>query len=147
MPATLFVYTDFVGAPLGVSWEQIEEMQHSGIIDIQSHSKSHASLVIPADDELNFTEEIRHQIHYPRALIERKLHKHADIFSYPYGDSSDHAIDELAAQGIRMSVTVQQGGNPAFVNPYLLKRTMIYSDDSIETFADKLSVFHSEELQ
>lgn len=147
MPATLFVYTDFVGAPLAVSWEQVEAMQRSGLIDIQSHSKSHTSLVTPADETVNFTEAIRHQIHYPKTVIERKLNKPSDIFSYPYGDSSDQAIEELAAQGITMSVTVQQGGNPAFANPYLLKRTMIYADDSMKTFADKLDVFHAEDFQ
>ncbi|WP_181388385.1 polysaccharide deacetylase family protein [Vibrio albus] len=147
VPATLFVYTDFIGATLGLRWDELKEMQQSGFVDIQSHSKSHTSLAVPPEQDINFAEEIRHQIRYPRALINQKLHKDSVIFSYPYGDSSDHAIEELVEQGIKMSVTVQQGGNPAFANPYLLKRTMIYADDTIDTFAEKLDVFHQEDLK
>jgi peptidoglycan/xylan/chitin deacetylase (PgdA/CDA1 family) len=34
-PATLFVYTDFIGAGDGLSWNQLAELQASGLVDIR----------------------------------------------------------------------------------------------------------------
>ena len=64
-----------------------------------------------------------------------------DLFSYPYGDSSDTAVALLKEQGVRMAVTVRRGGNPSFADPYMLQRTMIYADDNLASFKRKLQVF------
>ena len=145
-PATLFVYTDFIGAPMAINWKQTKEMSASGLIDIQSHSKSHASLVTPEkpESEAEFIQRIKREIQYPKAILERKLNKKIDLFSYPYGDSSDDAIYLLKERKIRMAVTVQHGGNPSFSNPLLLHRAMVYADDTIESFRNKLTTFHQE---
>lgn len=38
--ATLFIYTDFVGARLGLSWEELRQLAREGF-DVQAHSKTH----------------------------------------------------------------------------------------------------------
>ena len=45
-PATVFLYSDFVGAGDALTWAQMKEMTQSGLIDIQPHSKSHANLTL-----------------------------------------------------------------------------------------------------
>ncbi|WED22961.1 polysaccharide deacetylase family protein [Vibrio sp. JC009] len=145
--ATLFLYTDFIEAPHAVTWKQVAEMQQSGVIDMQSHSKSHASVAVPLDPEIDLTKQTLEEVKYPAALIKRKTGNKPDIFSFPYGDSNDETINILYQQGVKMAVTVQQGGNPSFANPYLLKRTMIYADDNMASFVEKLKVFRREKLQ
>ena len=149
IPVTLFVYTDFVGAPMAINWNEAKEMNDSGLVDIQSHSKSHASLVIPeeSEPEREFLQRITHEVHYPKAMVERKIGNKVTLFSYPYGDSSDTAMALLREQQIRMAVTVQRGGNPVFTNPYLLRRAMVYADDTMESFKKKLETFHQEKFQ
>lgn len=146
-PLTLFVYTDFVGAPMASNWQQLREMESSGLVQIQSHSKSHASLAIAPDDETDLDALIKQEISYPNKVLEKKLGHPVTLFSYPYGDSSDQAIAQLNRSGISMAVTVQQGGNPSFANPYLLRRTMVYADDDMNEFKRKLATFRPEKLQ
>lgn len=145
--ATLFVYTDFIGAPMASDWQQLREMESSGLVQIQSHSKSHTSLAIPPDEETDLTALIRQEIAYPKKMLQRELGHPNTIFSYPYGDSSDQAIQQLNNSGIHMAVTVQQGGNPSFANPYLLRRTMVYADDDMDEFKRKLLTFEEEMLK
>src|SRR6185369_9796043 len=49
--ATVFVYTDFVGAGDALTWSQIQEMHASGLVDIQAHSKTHVNLLERLPDE------------------------------------------------------------------------------------------------
>ena len=39
-PATLFIYTDFIGARIALSWAELKDLAQEGY-DIQAHSKSH----------------------------------------------------------------------------------------------------------
>ena len=39
--ATLFIYTDFLGARIALTWEELKELAAAGF-DIQAHSKTHA---------------------------------------------------------------------------------------------------------
>jgi hypothetical protein len=41
----VFVYTDFLGGGDALTWAQLQEMQASGLVDVQSHSKSHRNLI------------------------------------------------------------------------------------------------------
>jgi peptidoglycan/xylan/chitin deacetylase (PgdA/CDA1 family) len=45
LPATVFVYTDFLGGGDALTWAQMQEMLASGLVDVQSHSKSHRNLI------------------------------------------------------------------------------------------------------
>jgi hypothetical protein len=45
-PATVYLYTDFVGAGDALTWPQMEEMVRSGVIEIQPHSKTHSNLTV-----------------------------------------------------------------------------------------------------
>jgi hypothetical protein len=44
-PATLFVYTDFIGAADALSWPQLQDLVSSGLVDVQAHSKSHHNMI------------------------------------------------------------------------------------------------------
>ncbi|WP_157678207.1 polysaccharide deacetylase family protein [Oleiphilus messinensis] len=79
-PVTVFIYTDFIGGAAALSWEQMKIMKHSGIVDIQSHSKSHASLAeftfqnsSPPHLESEIMDFVKQEVFAPEALIEKKL--------------------------------------------------------------------------
>jgi peptidoglycan/xylan/chitin deacetylase (PgdA/CDA1 family) len=42
-PATLFVYSDYIDHG-GLRWQELDEMVESGLITVQSHSKTHDNL-------------------------------------------------------------------------------------------------------
>jgi len=142
-PATIFLYTDFAGAADSMNWAQMKEMIDSKLIDIQAHSKTHANLSerLAGESESDYRKRIENEVITPRNLLLRKLASKPVTFAYPYGDSNPVAIDIITKAGFQLAVTVNPGGNPFFAHPYLLRRSMILGDHSIEDFKSKLQVY------
>jgi peptidoglycan/xylan/chitin deacetylase (PgdA/CDA1 family) len=148
-PATLFLYTDFLGAKDAVSWPQLQEMVASGLVDVQAHSKTHANLSqrLPGESDERYRERLDTEIRVPREVIQGRLPVRVSSYAYPYGDANDEVIDGLARADYRIGVTVNPGGNPAFSHPLLLRRTMIFGEHDLEAFKAKLQVFREMDLR
>lgn len=147
-PATLFVYTDFIGTGDGLSWAQLQEMASSGVIDIQAHSKSHRNLVerTPGETDERYRQNIETELRAPRELLERRLAAakvQVRHFAYPFGDASDVVLDTMTRQQYQIGVTVNPGGNGFFAQPTMLRRTMIFGDLDLEGFKAKLQTSRS----
>lgn len=147
-PATLFVYTDFIGSNDGLSWSQLQEMAGSGLVDIQAHSKSHRNLVErnPGETDERYRQNIETELRAPRELLERRLGQakvQVRHFAYPFGDASDVVLDTMARQHYQLGVTVNPGGNGFYAQPTMLRRTMIFGDLDLEGFKSKLQTSRS----
>ena len=142
-PATVYLYSDFVGATDAMTWPQMQEMVRSGLIEIQPHSKTHANLTVklPGESEPKYAERMRREVEAPVSLINERLSLASFSYAYPYGDVNDLVVDLLARQGIRLGVTVTAGGNGFFAYPYMLRRTMIFGTEDLEVFKSKLATF------
>jgi peptidoglycan/xylan/chitin deacetylase (PgdA/CDA1 family) len=139
-PATLFVYTDFIGASDALSWAQLKELVASGLVDVQAHSKSHRNLI---ERETGETDERHRQMieleaRTPRDLLERQLDVRISQFAYPYGDADQAVLDTLGRQRYQMGLTVIPGGNAFYAQPLMPRRTMIYGDLDLAGFKAKL---------
>lgn len=148
-PATFFVYTDFLGGGEGLTWGQINEMSRSGLIDIQSHSKSHANLVVrqPGESEQRYGERIDAELRVPRSVIERNVPGKVSHIAFPFGDANQVVLDRLTQTGHQLGLTVNPGGNAFFAYPLMLRRTMIFGGASMENFRAALQVFRDALLQ
>jgi peptidoglycan/xylan/chitin deacetylase (PgdA/CDA1 family) len=142
LPATLFVYTDFIGAGDALSWAQIEEMAASGLVEVQAHSKTHRNLIDrdPAETDASYRQGLEFEARAPRDLIERHVAARVRNYAYPYGDSNDVLLQVLTQQQYRLAVTVNPGGNAFFAQPLMLRRTMIYGEHDLESFKAKLQI-------
>jgi len=148
-PATVFVYTDFIGAKDALTWAQMREMVASGLVDIQAHSKTHANLAyrLPGESDERYRERMDVEARVPRDMLERMLPVKVDTFAYPFGDASDALIERLRKREYRMAVTVNSGGNAFFADPLLLQRSMILGDQDLDAFKAKLQVFREVDLR
>lgn len=141
-PATLFAYTDFIGAGDALTWPQMQELAASGLVDIQSHSKTHRNLIerTPGDTDERYRQLIDAEARAPRELLERRLPVQVRHFAYPYGDANEVVLDALARNQYQLAVTVNPGGNAFFSQPMMLRRTMIFGDHDLEAFKAKLQI-------
>ncbi|MGH8762696.1 MAG: polysaccharide deacetylase family protein [Nitrosospira sp.] len=148
-PATLFVYSDFIGSPDALRWSEIKEMTGSGLIDIQPHSKTHASLRrLPADESIEtYRKRISDEVRIPEQQLKKVLGLPLHTFAYPFGDTNEFLVSRLKSAGYSAGVTVHAGGNPAFAYPFKLRRTMIFGDRDMATFIRSLRVFSAENLK
>jgi peptidoglycan/xylan/chitin deacetylase (PgdA/CDA1 family) len=139
-PATVFLYSDFVGAPAALTWPQMKEMTANGLVDIQPHSKTHSNLTLKLPDETDarYRERIRREVDAPIDVIKERLNEPTVTYAYPYGDVNDTVVEFLKAKGVKMGVTVTPGGNGFFAPPPMLRRSMIFGNDDLDTFRAKL---------
>jgi len=143
LPATVFVYTDFLGGGDALTWPQMQEMLASGLVDVQSHSKSHRNLVerLPGESEERYRANLDAEMRVPRDLLERRLPPlKVRHLAYPFGDADPLVIDSAARHGFELAATVVPGGNAFFAPPLMLRRTMIFGDTSLDAFKARLQV-------
>lgn len=142
-PATVFLYTDFVGASDAMTWAQMKDMMGSGMIEIQPHSKSHPNLTLrlPGETDARYKERIRKEVDIPIATLRDRLGEVSVTYAYPYGDVNQYVVDLLAKENVAQGATVTAGGNPFYAYPYMLRRTMIFGNDDLEAFKAKLVTF------
>lgn len=142
-PATVFLYSDFVGASDALTWAQMKEMLGSGLIEIQPHSKTHANLTQrqPGESDAAYRDRIRREVETPINVIKDRLEVPSRTFAYPYGDVNDTVITELGRVGVPVGFTVTPGGNGFFAYPYMLRRSMIFGDQDLDAFKAKLATF------
>ncbi len=142
-PATVYLYTDFVGAADAMTWSQMQDMLRSGLIEIQPHSKTHSNLTLrlPGENDTKYRERIRREVEVPIGAIQDRLALATVSYAFPYGDVNETVTDQLGRAGVRLGVTVTPGGNPFFSYPLMLRRTMIFGNEDMDAFKAKLITF------
>ncbi len=118
-----------------LNWEQIEQMQASGLVEIGSHTENHCRLL-----ESLAPEKAEHEILASKRMLEERLGKSVQSFCYPNGDVSAHAA-QLVTAHYRLAVTTQRGINGPNQDPYRLKRIGLHEDiaNTRTAFAARLS--------
>jgi peptidoglycan/xylan/chitin deacetylase (PgdA/CDA1 family) len=114
IPITLFVYPSAISnAPYALTWAQLQEMQASGLVDVESHTYWHPNFKIErrrrsAADYAAFVDS---QLTRSKAVIEKRLGKPADLLAWPFG-----IVDvDLEAAAVRAGYTgaFAYAGGPA----------------------------------
>ncbi|MGH7312657.1 MAG: polysaccharide deacetylase family protein [Candidatus Rokuibacteriota bacterium] len=146
--ATLFVYTDYVGAGRNaLSWSDLRELAAEGF-DIQAHSKTHADLRrAPGESPEQYEKRMQAELAQPNVLLRQRLGRASDVLAYPYGYWDDALLEQVRRHGYVAAFTVRRQANPAFALPLRISRSQIYAEMSLEDFARALNVFHKEDLR
>ncbi|MEM8985782.1 MAG: polysaccharide deacetylase family protein [Pseudomonadota bacterium] len=141
-PATIYVYSDFVGAGSALKWDHMKEMTASGLVDIQPHSKTHANFALKLDGETDkaYRKRIREELSVPARLFKKRLGVNAHSFAYPYGAVNAEIAAMAEKAGYDTAVTVLRGANASYADPYLLKRRMVFGDHTMSDFQRFLKV-------
>jgi len=147
-PATLFVYTDYVGASRNaLSWEQLKTLAAEGF-DVQAHSKTHADLRRAAGEtDAQYAKRMQAELAEPPRLFQRQLGQGVQFLAYPYGRVDDDLLTRVREQGYAAAFTVRRESNPSFARPLRISRSQIYSEMTLEQFARNLNLFHHENLR
>jgi peptidoglycan/xylan/chitin deacetylase (PgdA/CDA1 family) len=146
--ATLFVYTDYVGAGRNaLGWDDLARLAREGF-DVQGHSKTHTDLRRrPGEPDADHARRVRAEMETPQRLFEQRLGHPARFLAYPYGAADDEVIRAAREHGYVGAFTVRREGNPAFVPPFRIRRSQIYAEMTLEDFARNLTTFSQEPLR
>lgn len=146
-PATVFIYSDYINGG-GLTWNEIAQMQASGLINFQPHSKTHSNLalLLEGEKEFQYSQRIEAEVNKSKQRLQDRIDSEIFAFAYPYGDTNHDVINELKKHRISIGLTVQSGGNPFFAYPFMLQRTMIFRKHDLATFEESLKTFQAHAL-
>lgn len=124
--ATIFVITSLISqGKWYLTWDQLREMEESGLVDIESHTVNHYDL-----NTLSKT-QVKKELLGSRTILEEKLHKPVEIFCYPAGKFNPQIVTMLKESGYKMSFTTRPGfANYNKQGPLTLHRIRVFPDHS-----------------
>lgn len=117
--ALIFLITHYIGKEKGyMSWQQVRQMQQSGLVDFGSHTLDHARLRKLPD------EEILRQLTQSKKEMEEQLGVPCVAFCYPFGSGGfDRRVRPLVFKaGYQFDFSTKPGINPW---PWKGKKTLL----------------------
>lgn len=122
LPATVFLIVDEIGRRQNdrLSWEEIKEMSDSGLITFGSHTLGPEPLI-----NIKSFDELRRQIFDSKKVLEERLGRKVDMFSYPEGFFNDKIKGLVIEAGYKLAVTTMPGKNYPNDDVFILKRLRI----------------------
>lgn len=146
--ATLFVYTDYIGAGVtALSWADLKKLAAEGF-DIEAHSKSHGNMRRAATESADeYAKRLAAELNVPKDLFSKNLGYLPQSLAYPYGSQDDVVVQRTKERGYAAAFTVRRQGNPSFVEPLRIHRSQIYSEMSLDDFIKNLNFYNTESLK
>ncbi len=120
IPATMFIIVDEIGGPDRLSWEEVREMQASGLITFGSHGMGAEPLI-----NINSEDELKRQIFDSKKALERKLGCQINMFSYAEGFLNKHIRELVIQAGYKLAVSTKTGHCYLASDLFALKRIRI----------------------
>ncbi|PZV10544.1 MAG: polysaccharide deacetylase [Pseudanabaena sp.] len=102
-PAVWSVHTRFVGTggqKPKATWDQLREMQKSGLITVASHTVNHLNMTTLSDAKIEY------EVTESKKVLEKELGVSIDYFTYPEGDFTDRAKDKIKDAGYKAALSM-----------------------------------------
>jgi peptidoglycan/xylan/chitin deacetylase (PgdA/CDA1 family) len=116
VPVTLFIYPSAISnshAPYAMSWEQLAELQATGLFDVQSHTYWHPNFkrekqrLAPAEyDKLVAT-----QLQKSRTTLEKRIGGRVDMLAWPFGIYDEQLLESAERAGYAAAFSID--GRPS----------------------------------
>lgn len=147
-PATIFIYTDFIGSKKALSWEQVRFLVKEGF-DIECQTLTHRNLTKEKKDESfpEYFNALERELVDSKKLIKKKLNKECRYIAYPYGKTNHLVVAMLKKHEYLAGFTINSGENPFFVDNYNINRSVIYGNYDLKNFKKSLCIFKKKDIE
>ncbi|HEV2339902.1 MAG TPA: polysaccharide deacetylase family protein [Patescibacteria group bacterium] len=132
MKAIEFVITQVEGAPAYLSWNEIKQMDQSGLVEFGAHTRHHPNL--PDLSQAAIIDEIQGS----KNDLEQHLNHPVNWFAYPYGSYSSFIIQTVKDAGFKGAASTIYGASQSKDNAYLFPRIMVDGRFSIDNIAKRI---------
>lgn len=134
LPFTVFITTNHIDASDDyLSSGDIRILARHPLVTLGTHGVSHRRLTTCNDDEL------RYELNESKHILEALSGHGINMMSYPHGAVDARVVSAVRDAGYRYACCSKFGGYQYGDDKYLLKRTDIWSTDSIGDFKNKLA--------
>lgn len=132
IPMTIFVIDQNVGKEGYLTWEQLRDMQSSGLVDIYTHGLDHAD-----STELE-ARELLNRVNKAQDHLVSELGNRPQIFAYPYGKYTEEQFELLKENGYIQNLMDDQTNISDKTDLYKLHRSYAYNDSLVELVAKQI---------
>lgn len=124
IPVSIYVIDNCVGKEGYMSWEQIKELDETGLVTINTHGKEHYNF------DQKETNEAVQDVEYAHSQIEEHLgKKQIKVFTYPCGLTKEETRKELENAGFIQNLTDNKINKSKELNLYGLHRCYALEDN------------------
>ena len=128
IPITIFVIDEKVGTEGYLNWNQLKEMEESGLVDVYTHGLDHAdSTELEARELLNRINKAQDDLITHLGIANRPK-----IFAYPYGKYTEEQYELLKENGYIQNLMDDQTNISNQTDLYKLHRSYAYNDSTLE---------------
>lgn len=142
IPVTLFIYPLTISqGKHALTWDQLKELQHTGLFDIQGHTYWHPNFkqekkrLSPSDYE----KFVKVQLVKSKKILEDKLGIKVTLLAWPFGIYDNYLEQEAAKAGYVMAFSIDDSSANRSYRPMAQPRFMIIEGQSMKTFAAKVN--------
>lgn len=140
LKATIFVVTGTVNremSPPHLTWDQIREMEASGVVEFGAHSHHGHGKVGGHPEMLGWTKT---QLHADTETLMRFFQQNGIrppvSYAYPFGAANDQTVQAIQSDGYRIAFTVETGFVQKNDSPWAVNRIVIFPGLSICHFSE-----------
>ena len=119
LKAAVYVVASFASNPAYMSWDVLDTVVASGLVEIGSHTLTHADLPYKSDAQV-FDEVV-----LSKRILEEHFHRAITSFCYPYGGYSDKIVQVVRQAGYKGATTTVAGSWHGKNSLLLLSRVRI----------------------
>lgn len=139
IPVTLFIYPQTISeGKNAMTWDELKELQHTGLFDIQSHTYWHPNFkkekrkLSPAAYE----QFVKKQLLDSKILLEKKLGTNVIYLAWPFGIYDRHLEQAASQAGYVMAFSIDHRSAKRNDRPMAQPRFMIVEPQTTKTFAN-----------
>lgn len=128
------IYPKFIGARGAMTWEMIRHLIDAGW-SVESHSMTHPNLLKDAPTEHAARKRFHNnEIFQSRQVIIDNTGHTPMFIAWPYGIYSPELVELARKAGYQGALTVDSGANYPGLDPFLVKRQVVYRTDDRQKF-------------
>lgn len=136
-PITLFIYPSIISRePYALTWEQIKELQKTGLFDIESHTVGHPNFRQEKKrlSENVYQKMVHAQLVNSKNILEKQLGTHVTLLAWPFGIHDRYLEQAAAKAGYVMAFSIAHRDANRSEDAMAMPRYMIIESQSFKTF-------------
>jgi len=138
IPVTLFIYPSCISnASYAMTWEQLKEVQQTGLFDLQGHTFWHPNFkrekkkLKPAE----YQKLVETQLKKSKAVLEKRLGGQVDLLAWPFGIFDDFLEKEAQKAGYVAAFSIDRRHTGKSEKIMAQPRYLMVNGDGIKGFA------------
>lgn len=138
IPMTLFIYPSTISqGKNALTWDQLKELQATGLFDIESHTYSHPNFkqMRKRLSPENYAKFVTKELTQSKQQLDEKLNVKVTLLAWPFGIYDRYLEESAKKAGYTMALTIDYKRANRDFRPMAEPRFMIIDSQSMKTFA------------